>query len=123
MDTLKITFLIDTADQAILDVDCSAKWLNDAKIGPKLAVRNMELLKSLAADKGHDSATFRRQLRENGVRPLIKHRLYPPVDRANNTRMNKDRYNQRSLSESVNSSVKRSILDSVNSRGWYRQFR
>lgn len=123
VDTLKITFLIDTADQAILDVDCSAKWPNDAKVGPKLAVRNMGKMKSLAADKGYDSAAFRALLRDNGVRPLIKHRLYRPVDHAHNARMDEDRYNQRALTESVNSAVKRSILDSVGSRAWYRQFR
>ena len=123
VDTLKITFLIDTAVQAILDVHCSAKWPNDAKIGPKLAARNMDQLESLAADKGYDSAAFRAQLRENNVRPLIKHRLYQPVDHAHNARMDTDRYNQRSLTESVNSAVKRSIFDSVSSRAWYRQFR
>lgn len=40
VDKLKITFLVDTADHAILDVHCSAKWPNDAKIGPKLTARN-----------------------------------------------------------------------------------
>lgn len=123
VDTLKITFLIDTQDQAILDVHCAAKWPNDAKVGPELAARNMDQLKSLAADKGYDSAAFRAQLRENGVRPLIKHRLYRPIDHAHNARMDEDRYNQRSLTESVNSAVKRSILDSAGSRAWYRQFR
>jgi IS5 family transposase len=123
VDTLKITFLIDTADQAILDVHCSAKWPNDAKVGPLLAARNMGKLTSLAADKGYDSAAFRRQLRKNGVRPLIKHRLYRPIDHAHNARMDADRYNQRSLTESVNSAIKRSILESVSSRAWYRQFR
>jgi len=123
VDTLKITFLIDTEDQAILDVHCSSKWHNDAKVGPQLAARNLDQLESLAADKGYDSAAFRRQLRENGVRPLIKHRLYRPIDRAHNARLDEDRYNQRSLAESVNSTVKRSILDSVSSRTWYRQFR
>ncbi len=123
VDTLKITFLIDTADQAILDVHCSARWPNDAKIGPKLAGRNMNQLVSLAADKGYDSTAFRAQLREHDVRPLIKHPLYRPIDHAHNARLDEDRYNQRALTESVNSAVKRSILDSVSSRAWYRQFR
>lgn len=42
VDTLKITFLIDTADHVILVVHRSAKWPNDAKIGPKLTARNYE---------------------------------------------------------------------------------
>lgn len=122
VETLKITFLIDTADQAILDVHCSAKWPNDAIIGPKITLRNTEKLTSLAADKGYDSAAFRRQLREQGVRPLVKHRLYQPIYHAHNARMDADRYNQRSLTETVNSAIKRSIIDFVTSRVWYANF-
>ena len=122
VETLKITFLIDTADHAILDVHCSAKWPNDAVVGPKLTSRNADNMRSLAADKGYDSAAFREQLRENGVRPLIKHRIYKPIDHAHNARMDAYRYNQRSLTETVNSVIKRSILDSVSSRTWFRQF-
>jgi IS5 family transposase len=123
VETLKVTFLIDTADQAIMDVDVSAKWPNDSKIGPKITRRNTGRLESVAADKGYDSADFRNQLRKNGVRPLIKHRLYNPLDHAHNARMDTDLYNQRALTETVNSSIKRTILDSVSSRVWYRQFR
>jgi IS5 family transposase len=123
VETLKVTFLIDTADQAILDVHCSAKWPNDAVVGPKLTSRNSNSLVSLTADKGYDSAAFRAQLRENNVRPLIRHRLYQPTDHAHNARMDAERYNQRSLTETVNSVIKRSILDSVSSRAWFRQFR
>jgi len=123
VETLKITFLIDTADQAILDIHCSATWPNDAVVGPKLTKRNTDKLLSVAADKGYDSAAFRDQLRENGVRPLIKHRLYQPIDHAHNARMDADQYNQRALTETVNSVLKRSILDSVSSRVWFRQFR
>lgn len=123
VETLKITFLVDTAEQAILDVHCSAKWPNDAVIGPKIAARNAEKLESLSADKGYDSAAFRDQLRDSGVRPLVKHRLYLPIDHAHNARLDDERYNKRALTETVNSSVKRSILESVSSRAWYRQFR
>jgi IS5 family transposase len=123
VETLKVTFLIDTAEQAIIDVHCSAKWPNDAIVGPKLTSRNSDNMVSLAADKGYDSAAFRDQLRENGVRPLIKHRLYQPIDHAHNARIDDERYNQRQLTETVNSAIKRSILDSVSSRTWFRQFR
>lgn len=116
VETLKVTFLVDTADQAIIDVDCSTRWPNDAKIGPKLARRNVEALRSLSADKGYDSNSFRTELRDAGVRPLIKHRLYQPVDHAHNARLNDDLYNQRSLVEAVNSVVKRSVREAVASR-------
>ena len=111
VETLKATLLIDLEDQAIIDVDCSTRWPNDAKIGPKLARRNADTIQSLAADKGYDSKTFRTQLRENGIRPLIKHRLYQPIDHAHNARLDDERYNQRALVESVNSSIKRSIQE------------
>lgn len=83
----------------------------------------MDQLESLAADNGYDSAAFRAQLRGNGVHPLVKHRLYRPIDYAHNARLHGDRYNQRSLTESVNFAIKRSILHSVGSRALYRQFR
>lgn len=123
VETLKVTFLIDTAELTIIDVDVSAKWPNDAKIGPKITNRNADKLVSVAADKGYDSAAFRDQLRANGVRPLIRHRLYKPIDHAHNARLDTDLYNQRALTETVNSSIKRTILDSVSSRVWFRQFR
>ena len=123
VETLKVTFLVDIADQAITDVHCSTRWPNDAKIGPKLARRNVEALKSLSADKGYDSNAFREELRESGVRPLIKHRLYQPIDHAHNARLDADMYNQRSLVEAVNSVVKRSVRGTVASRKWFTQFR
>ena len=88
VETLKISFLIDTTNQAILDLDCSARWPNDAKIGPKLASRNATNMVSLAADKGYDSRRFRENFRDCGVRPLIKHRIYTPIDHAHNARIN-----------------------------------
>lgn len=123
VETLKATFLVDTADQAIIDVACSAKWPNDATVGPKLATRNVDDLVSLAADKGYDSKAFRDQLRDEGIRPLIKHRLFQPIDHAHNARLDDDRYNQRALAESVNSSIKRSIRETIDSQAWYREFR
>lgn len=123
VETPKITFLVDTAAQAILDVHCSARWPNDANIGPKLAARNLEKIESLAADKGYDSTDVRDTLRSEGVRPLIKHRLYTPIDHAHNARLCDELYNQRSLSEPVNSTIKRSIRETVSARAWFRQFR
>ena len=123
VETLKATMLVDTADQAIIDVACSAKWPNDAVVGPQLTARNVDNLVSLAADKGYDSAAFREQLRSVNVRPLIKHRLYQPIDHAHNARLDDEMYNQRSLAETVNSSVKRSIRETIDSRHWFRQFR
>lgn len=123
VETLKVTFLIDTADQAIIDLDCSTRWPNDAKIGPQLAMRNIGEMVSLAADKGYDSKLFRDTLRTKGVRPLIKHRLYQSIDHAHNARLSDTMYNQRSLTETVNSAIKRKLRETISARAWYRQYR
>ena len=54
-------------------------------------------LLSLAADKGYDDMIFREELRAEGVRPLIKHRVSPRYDYAHNARIDDDLYNQRSI--------------------------
>lgn len=103
VETLKISFLVDTEEQAILDVQCSSRWPNDATIGPLLARRHIGKFCSLAADKGYDSQSFRDEFREAGVRRLIKHRLFRPVDYGHYVRLDDDQYNQRAMVETVNS--------------------
>jgi len=121
--TIQATFLVDTAQGAVIDVHCSAKWPNGTNVGPQVALRNAGDLLSLAADKGYDDMSFREALRAEGVRPLIKHRLFAPYDHAHNARIESDRYHQRSMTETVNSVIKRSYGSAVRARAWYRQFR
>jgi IS5 family transposase len=80
-------------------------------------------LRSLAADRGYDAKAFRDELRENGIRPLIKHRIMNPLDHAHNARMDGDRYHQRSMSETVFSSIKRTLGSAVRARSWWLEFR
>ena len=121
--TIQTTFLVDTAEGAVLDLHCSTKWPDETRIGPKVALRNAGDLRSLAADKGYDDMSFRESLREAGIRPLIKHRVFSFYDHAHNARIDDDLYGQRSLTESVNSSIKRSHGSAVRARDWFRQFR
>jgi IS5 family transposase len=111
--TVQATFLVDTAHGAVIDVHCSTKWPNGTNIGPQVALRNAGVLLSLAADKGYDDMSFREELRTEGVRPLIKHRVFAPYDHAHNARINDERYNQRSVYETVNSVIKRSYGSAV----------
>jgi IS5 family transposase len=37
VSTVQAMFLVDTADQAVLDVHCSARWPNGTTIGPQVA--------------------------------------------------------------------------------------
>ena len=55
---------------------------HDARIGPQVARRNAGDLLSLAADRGYDAKAFRDELRANGGRPLIKHRILSALDHA-----------------------------------------
>ncbi|SEP24869.1 Transposase DDE domain-containing protein [Halogranum amylolyticum] len=80
-------------------------------------------LRSLAADRGYDAKAFREELREKGVRPLIKHRIMNPLDHAHNARMDSDRYHQRSMSETAFSSIKRTLGAAVRARSWWLEFR
>ena len=121
--TIQVTYLVDTAVGAILDLYCSTKWPDETRIGPKVALRNAGDLLSLTADKGYDDMSFREALRAVGIRPLIKHRVFAPSDNAHNARIDDDRYHQRSTGESVNSSIKRSHGSAVRGCNWVGQFR
>lgn len=123
VQTLQATFLVDTAQGAVIDIHCSTKWPSGMNVGPQVALRNAGDLRSLAADKGYDAMNFRKKLRAEGVRPLIRHRIFAPYDHAHNARIEDDLYNQRSICETVNSVIKRSDGGAVRARAWYRQFR
>ncbi|RQG89381.1 IS5 family transposase [Natrarchaeobius chitinivorans] len=123
VQTLKTTALVDTESQAILDVHCTTEKRHDTQIGWQLARRNAGELHSLAADKGYDWQRLRDKLREEDVRPLIKHREFRPIDHAHNARINGTLYGQRALSETVFSVIKRTLGDAVRARSWYREFR
>ena len=121
---LKLTKLADTDTQAILDVHCSTtREGSDADLCAQIARRNAGDLLSLAADKGYDKKALREALRDLNIRPLIKHRIFAAYDHAHDARIDDDRYNQRSMTETVNSAVKRSLGFAVRARAWYREFR
>jgi len=123
VQTLKTTALVDTETQAILDVHCSTGKPHDTQLGWQVARRNAGDLASLAADKGYDWMRLRENLREEDVRPLIKHRIFRPIDHAHNARVDGPRYRQRAMCETVFSAIKRTLGDAVRARAWFREFR
>ena len=124
VQTIEATKLVDTESQAIPDVHCTTtREGSDAEVCVQLARRYPGELRSLAADRGYDSQWLRDTLREMGIRPLVKHRILASYDHAHNARINDDLYNQRSMTETANSSVKRSYGSAVRAREWYREFR
>ncbi len=123
VQTLKATALVDTETQAVLDVHCTTEKPHDTQLGWQVACRNAGDLRSLAADKGYDWMELREKLREEDVRPLIKHRIFRPIDHAHNARVDGPRYRQRSMCETVFSAIKRTHGVAVRARTWYREFR
>jgi len=122
---LKATKLIDTETNVILDLHCTTtREGSDADICKQLARRHAGELQILTADRGFDCTWLREYLREDlKIRPLIKHCINKPYDHAHNARIDDDLYHQRSNSESVFSSIKRSLGVALRARAWYREFR
>ena len=83
VETLYITYIY-----------CTTTKKHDARIGPQIARRNSADLRSLTIDREYDSKAFRGELRGNGVRPLIKHRIYSSLDYAHNARIDSSRCQQ-----------------------------
>ena len=124
VQTLKLTKLADTESQAVLDVHCSTTLKgSDADLCEQIARRNAGDLRTLAADKGYDKNALRKRLREIEIRPLIKHCIRAPYDHAHNARIDENLYAQRSMTETVNSAIKRSLGYAVRARTWFREFR
>ena len=120
---LKLTLLVDTRVNAILDVHVTTTRKHDSKIAPSLIKRNTGGVAVLLGDKGYDDQKIRTLARETGVRPLIKHREFSSLHRAWNARLDADLYGQRSQNETVNSRLKRKYGAFVRSRYWWKQFR
>ncbi|WP_435318478.1 IS5 family transposase [Haloarchaeobius sp. TZWSO28] len=120
---LKVTLLVDTRSNAILDVHVTTTRKHDSKIAPSLIKRNTGEVAVLLGDKGYDDQNIRALARETGVRPLIKHREFSSLHKAWNARLDADLYGQRSQNETVNSRLKRKYGAFVRSRHWWKQFR
>ncbi|ELZ78496.1 ISH9-type transposase [Haloferax larsenii JCM 13917] len=120
---LKVTLLVDTRSNAILDVHVTTTRKHDSKIAPSLIMRNIEEVDILLGDKGYDDQKIRALARETGVRPLIKHREFSSLHKAWNARLDTNLYGQRSQNETVNSRLKRKYGAFVRSRDWWKQFR
>ncbi|WP_254523736.1 IS5 family transposase [Natrinema caseinilyticum] len=120
---LKVTLLVDTRANVILDLHVTTTRKHDSQIAPTLVKRNTAEVAILLGDKGYDDEKIRTVARENGVRPLIKHREFSSLHKAWNARLDADLYGLRSQNETVNSRLKRRYGAFVRSRHWWKQFR
>ena len=72
-ESVKTTLLVDCNSGAILDVHCSMNLPHDTQIAWQVLTRNLDQLETVVADKGFDWDDIRHKLREEGIRPVIKH--------------------------------------------------
>jgi len=70
-----------------MDVHCTTKKRHDTQLGWQVTLRNAGGLHSLAGDKGYDWMVLHEKLRDKGVRPLLKHQEFRPVNHAHNVRI------------------------------------
>ena len=73
---LKVTLLVDTRANVILDLHVTTTRKHDTQIAPSLINRNASEVEVLLGDKGYDDQQIRTVARENSIRPLIKHREF-----------------------------------------------
>jgi IS5 family transposase len=99
------------------------KQPHDTQVGRQVLTRNLDRLHTITADKGYDWDYLREQLREAGIRPIIKHREFYPLDIAHNARHDDDTYHQRSIVEAVFFALKQRYGDTLRARTWFGQFR
>lgn len=57
---------------------------SDTDLAEQIVRRNTGDLRSFAADKDYDKQSLHKGLRELGIRPLIKHRIFTAYDHAHN---------------------------------------
>ncbi|SEP16148.1 Transposase and inactivated derivatives, IS5 family [Halogranum amylolyticum] len=122
-DDIKTTALVDCDSTAILDVHCSMKQPHDTQIGRQVLTRNLQRLDTVVADKGYDWDALRHELRDAGVRPVIKHREFYPLDMAHNARHDEETYHRRSLVVSIFFALKHRFGETLRARTWFGQFR
>ncbi len=79
---LKVTLLVNTRANAILDLHITTTRKHDSQIAPSLIKRNADEVAALLGDKGYDDQAIRALAREEDVRPLIKHREFSSLHKA-----------------------------------------
>lgn len=122
-ESVKTTLLVDCSTGAILDVHCSMNLPHDTQIAWQVLMRNLDHLGTVVADKSFDWDTLRHMLREEGVRPVIKHREFYSLDAAHNARIDDETYHRRSLVESIFFALRKRFGSTLKARTWFGQFR
>lgn len=121
--SMKTTILVDAETLAIKDVHFTTQKAYDGHIGMQVYRRNAEDLQVFLGDKGYSWSELRDECRENGTRPVIKHKEHNALKEAHNARIDDDLYHQRWMSETGFSLLKQDDGEKLRSRSWHGQFR
>lgn len=79
---LKLTLLVDTRVNAIINLHVTTTQKHDSQIAPSLIKRNNGDVEILLGDKGYDDQKVPALARKEGVRPVIKHREFSSLHKA-----------------------------------------
>lgn len=107
----------------ILDVYCAKTLPPDTQIAWQGLTRNLGKLETVVADKGFDWDDLRHKLRDEGIRPVIKHREFYSLDAAHNARIDDKTYHQRSIVEAIFFALRKRFGSVSKARTWFGQFR
>jgi IS5 family transposase len=118
-EAVKTTLLIDCETSAILDIHCSMKQPHDTQVGWQVLVRNLDALRTVAADKGYDWEALRTKLRAEGITPLIPQQGPGIRGWARNLLIEDREYHQRSNAESVFFGLRHRYGDTLWARTWF----
>jgi len=122
-DDIKTTALVDCDTSVILDIHCSMKQPHDTHVGRQVLTRNLAQLTTITADKSYDWDALRHELRNAGIRPVIKHREFYGLDKAHNARHDENVYHRRSIVEAIFFAMKHRFGETLRARTWFGQFR
>lgn len=122
-ESVKTTILVDCSTRAILDIHCSMNLPHDTQIAWQVLKRNLSSVETVVADKGFDWDELRQMLRNEGIRPVIKHREFYSLGAAHNARIDDETYHQRSVAESIFFALRKRFGSTLKPRTWFGQFR
>jgi len=87
---LKVTLLVNSKVNAVLDLHVTTTQKHDRQIAPSLIKRTPEHIDILLGDKGYEDQKIRQFARHHEIRPLIKHREFTSLPKAWNARLDAD---------------------------------
>jgi IS5 family transposase len=96
---------------------------HDTHVAWQDLTRNISKLDTVVANKGFDWDDLRHKLREEGIRPVIKHREFYSLDAAHNARIADKTYHRRSIAESIFFALRERFGSTIRARTWFGQFR